>query len=113
MYKFVFFVPESHLETVKQAVFEAGAGQIGQYDQCCWQVAGQGQFRALEGSQPYVGQQHQLETLIEYRVEMMVSAEYLSSVLEKFFDAHPYETPAYDVTETLDCEAWLAQNNRK
>ena len=44
MLKLTFYVPESHLEPVKQAVFEAGAGRIGDYDSCCWQIAGQGQF---------------------------------------------------------------------
>ena len=57
MYTLCFYVPESALEQVKAAVFAAGAGRIGNYDQCCWQVAGQGQFRPLAGSNPAIGRQ--------------------------------------------------------
>ena len=57
VYKLCFYVPESHLESVKQAVFEAGAGAIGDYRDCCWQVKGQGQFRPMAGSQPFLGEQ--------------------------------------------------------
>ncbi|MGB1498121.1 MAG: NGG1p interacting factor NIF3, partial [Alloalcanivorax venustensis] len=53
VYKLCFYVPEEHAEAVKNAVFEAGAGRIGNYDCCSFQVAGQGQFRPLEGSDPY------------------------------------------------------------
>ncbi|MEH6542063.1 MAG: hypothetical protein V7748_18580, partial [Halopseudomonas sp.] len=53
MYKLCFFVPASHVEQVKQAVFAAGAGRLGNYDSCSWQVLGQGQFRPLSGSEPY------------------------------------------------------------
>ena len=55
MYSLVFYVPETHLEVVKEAVFLAGAGAIGDYDHCCWQAKGQGQFRPLEGSHPHLG----------------------------------------------------------
>ena len=55
MYKLCFYVPDSHLEAVKKAVFAIGAGRIGAYDSCCWQVLGQGQYRPLEGSQPFLG----------------------------------------------------------
>ena len=53
MYKIEFYTPESHLETVKKAMFEAGAGHLENYDCCCWQTRGIGQFRPLEGSNPY------------------------------------------------------------
>lgn len=53
MYKMCYFVPESHLETTKSALFEVGAGRIGDYDCCAWQCKGQGQFRPLDGSQPF------------------------------------------------------------
>ncbi len=56
MYKLCYYVPESHLEVTKQAIFDAGAGRVGNYDCCCWQVRGQGQFRPLPGSQPFIGQ---------------------------------------------------------
>ena len=72
MYSLRFYVPESHLEAVKAALFAVGAGRIGTYDSCSWQVLGQGQFRALEGSEPYIGQQGVVETVDEFDVNMPV-----------------------------------------
>ena len=66
-----FYVPESHLEPVKNALFAAGAGKIGNYDCCAWQTKGEGQFRALEGSQPFLGQKGQIEKVSEWKVEMV------------------------------------------
>lgn len=97
MYKLAFFVPESHLEPVKNAVFETGAGRIGHYDHCCWQVKGQGQFRPLEGSHPHIGAQDQLETVEEYRVELVCDDKLIKQAVAAMKLAHPYETPAYDV----------------
>ena|SRR6187402_1682011 len=97
MYKLVFFVPESHLESVKSAVFAAGAGKIGNYDSCCWQVAGTGQFRPLAGSSPFIGATHQLEHVTEYRVEMVCDKIFIKSVVAALRKAHPYEEPAFDV----------------
>lgn len=97
MYKLAFFVPESHLESVKSAVFATGAGKIGDYDHCCWQIKGQGQFRALEGSNPFIGQQGQVETVEEYRVELVCSDELIRDAVTAMKQAHPYEEPAYDV----------------
>ena len=97
MYKLVFFVPDSHLEQVKAAVFAAGAGRIGNYDQCCWQILGQGQFRPLSGANPYLGQRNRLEVLPEYRVEMVCSDELIHNVVRALRAAHPYEQPAFDV----------------
>ena len=102
MYKFCFFVPESHVESVKSAVFEAGAGRIGDYDCCSWQIKGEGQFRALPGSQPYIGEQNRLQTVEEYRVEMVVEKTKMKTVLSAFLNAHPYEEPAFDVMALID-----------
>ncbi len=96
MYKLCFFVPESHLASVKSALFALGAGKIGNYDCCAWQIAGQGQFRALEGSAPFIGQQGVVASVDEYRVEMVVSDEIIKSVVEALVEAHPYEVPAYE-----------------
>jgi len=97
MYKLVFFVPESHLEVVKAAVFSTGAGAIGHYGQCCWQVLGQGQFRPLPGSNPFIGRSQTLETLPEYRVEMVCDDACIASAVDALRKAHPYEEPAIDV----------------
>ncbi len=102
MYKLCFFVPETHLETVKAAVFEAGAGRIGDYDQCCWQVKGEGQFRPLSGSQPFLGTQGALENVVEYRVEMVMEKSCAKTVLKALKESHPYEEPAYDVMALVE-----------
>ena len=104
MYKLIFFVPESHKETVKQALFAQGAGRYEAYDCCSWEVLGSGQFKPLLGSQPYIGQQDIIETVAEYRVEMICSADNIKTILQTLIHYHPYETPAYEVLsiKTLD-----------
>ncbi|MGI4837547.1 MAG: hypothetical protein ACRYF9_08010 [Janthinobacterium lividum] len=97
MYKLAFFVPPSHLEAVKQAVFTAGGGRLGAYDQCCWQVLGEGQFRPLDGSQPFIGQSGIVEKLVEWKVELVVDEGMIADVVTALKAAHPYETPAYEV----------------
>lgn len=97
MYTLVFYVSESHLERVKEALFAAGAGAIGNYQKCCWQVLGQGQFKPMVGSQPFIGEQGQLEEVAEWRVEMVVAAAYIKPVMTALKAAHPYEEPAYAV----------------
>ncbi|GAB2895789.1 NGG1p interacting factor NIF3 [Microbulbifer echini] len=97
MYKLCVYIPASHLETVKQALFQAGAGRIGDYDSCCWQVLGCGQFRPLPGSQPFIGGSGQVEQVEEYRVEMVCMDNYVDTALEALYRAHPYEEPAFDV----------------
>ncbi|MDP1930894.1 MAG: YqfO family protein [Gammaproteobacteria bacterium] len=98
MFKLCFYVPASHLEQVKTAVFAAGAGRIGNYEHCSWQVLGLGQFRPLAGSNPFLGAQDQLETVEEYRVEMVCDAALIGTAVAALREAHPYEEPAYDVT---------------
>lgn len=102
MYKLCFYVPQSHLDVVKQAVFDAGAGRIGNYENCCWQVEGQGQFRPLAGSNPAIGQLNQLEAVVEYRVEMICEKNLISDVINALKRAHPYEEPAYDVVQLAE-----------
>lgn len=104
MYKFCFYVPESHLETVKQAVFAAGGGRIGAYDSCCWQALGQGQFRPLQDSQPFLGQQGQVEKVAEWKVEMVVGDELIHDAVKAMRNSHPYETPAFEVWRLSDMQ---------
>ena len=101
MLKLCFYVPESHLDAVKAAVFAAGAGRIGDYDNCCWQVLGHGQFRPLDGSKPYLGRPGEVEGVAEYRVEMVCEKAYVGAVVSALIAAHPYETPAWDVVEMI------------
>lgn len=102
MYKLVFYVPPSHLDATKQAVFNTGAGQIGQYDHCCWQVLGEGQFRPLKGSSPFLGEMGKLEVVEEYRVELVCRDGLIQDVVQALKKAHPYDEPAYDVWQLSD-----------
>lgn len=95
MYAIRFYVPEAHLNSVKQALFEAGAGRLGSYDHCCWQTVGQGQFRPLEGSQPFSGESSVVNFEPEYLVEMVCTDECKAAVIAALFASHPYETPAF------------------
>lgn len=97
MYKLSFFVPESHLELVKTALFETGAGKIGDYDSCCWQIKGLGQFRPLAGSNPFLGESGELEKVEEYKVEMVCDEDCIKQAINALKNAHPYEEPAYEV----------------
>lgn len=102
MYKLSFFVPEENLESVKQALFDAGAGRIGDYDHCCWQTLGQGQFRPLQGSDPHIGRQGEVERLAEWKVELVCSDELVRQLVAVLKQAHPYEEVAYDVWQLAD-----------
>ncbi|WP_439850741.1 NGG1p interacting factor NIF3 [Pseudomonas syringae] len=102
MYKLAFFVPPSHVDQVKSAVFAAGAGRIGAYDQCTWQVLGHGQFRPLDGSQPFLGQTGVVEQVQEWKVELVVADDLIQPVLVALKQSHPYETPAYEVWRLED-----------
>ena len=97
MHKLVFFVPESHKEKVKCALFQAGAGKLGCYDQCSWEMLGQGQFQPLAGAQPHLGGVGELEIVAEYRVEMVVDDALITTVIDVLREAHPYEEPAFDL----------------
>lgn len=102
MYKLSFYVPESHLEAVKIAVFSVGAGKIGNYDSCSWQSRGQGQFRPLEGSKPWLGQLGSVETVVEYKVELVCQNDLITKVVAALKKVHPYEEPAYDVVQLAE-----------
>jgi len=104
MYKLAFFVPPSHVEQVKDAVFAAGAGRIGNYDCCAWQVLGQGQFRPLDGATPFIGQAGEVERVAEWKVELVVADALIRPVVVALKLSHPYETPAYEVyrLDTID-----------
>lgn len=95
MFQIVFYVPESHVDPVKEALFAAGAGRIGDYEACAWQVLGSGQFRPMPGSQPFLGREGDLEVVPELRVEMACEEARIEAAIEALLEAHPYEEPAY------------------
>ena len=94
--KLVTFVPELHAETVRNALFNAGAGCIGNYDSCSFNVQGAGTFRAGEKANPFIGNRGELHTEPEIRIETIIPALKKSTLLRALLAVHPYEEPAYD-----------------
>ncbi len=95
--KLVVFVPKSHKEKVEQAIFDAGAGSIGKYDSCSFQAEGQGTFRAMEGSNPFVGNIGELHHEQEVRIETVFPKHIKGRIISAMLSAHPYEEVAYDI----------------
>ena len=95
MLLFIFYTPTNSVEQVKEAVFQAGAGKIGNYDSCSWMTLGQGQFKPLKDSNPYIGEQDKITLVDEYKVEMICREEVVTDVINALKNAHPYEEPAY------------------
>ncbi|MEQ6387887.1 Nif3-like dinuclear metal center hexameric protein [Bacillaceae bacterium S4-13-58] len=97
LYKLVIFVPTSHAEKVKEAIGDAGAGHIGNYSHCMFHTVGKGQFKPLEGTDPFLGTKGTLETVEEDRIETIVPKYMISNVLNAMREVHPYEEVAYDL----------------
>lgn len=95
--KWVIYVPPEHAEAVRAAVFDVGAGRIGDYSCCSWSVTGTGQFLPHNGAAPAVGAVGRVERLAEDRVEVVAPARLRTAVLTAMRGAHPYEEPAFDV----------------
>ena len=104
MYQLYFYVPASHLELVKNALFAAGAGRYKRYEYCAWQTLGQGQFRPLIGSQPFTGDVDRLTIIPEYKVEMICIKDKIEDAIEALLGTHPYEQPAYSIIKMLNAD---------
>jgi hypothetical protein len=102
MFKLIYYVPESHLESTKLAIFEAGAGGIGNYEHCAWQVLGTGQFKPVKGAKPFIGELDTLEQIPEWRVETIVPEEKAKAVAQALKASHPYEEPAFEFLAIID-----------
>jgi len=102
VYKLCYYVPDSHLEQTKAAVFDAGGGRVGNYDRCCFQMRGEGQFRPLPGSSPYIGSAGKVERVAEYRVELVCDDGLVERVVAALRRSHPYEEPAFDVVRLVE-----------
>lgn len=100
--KLVWFAPEDALDVTRAAVFDAGAGRIGEYERCSWYAAGTGTFEGGEGSDPAIGERGREERVAELRVETVVPANRIAEVVAALRAAHPYEEPAYDVYPLLE-----------
>ena len=97
--KLAVYVPESHSESVQNAMFNAGAGQIGNYSECSYSIEGISTFKPNEGSSPFNGEIGELTKDKEIKVEVLLNNHLLTSVINAMLKAHPYEEVAYDVFE--------------
>ncbi|HUK96229.1 MAG TPA: YqfO family protein [Gaiellaceae bacterium] len=95
--KLVVFVPPSSLDVVRDALFAAGAGRIGDYERCSWYAEGTGTFLGGEGTSPAIGEAGREERVAELRLETVYPDELHDRVLAALRAAHPYEEPAFDV----------------
>ena len=95
--KLAVFVPVAHAETLRNALFAAGAGHVGAYDECSFNMEGTGTFRGGEGTNPFVGQRGQRHQEGEMRVEMVYRVQKERAVLDAMRAAHPYEEVAFDL----------------
>ncbi len=98
-YKLIVFVPEKNLEAVSQALFNAGAGRIGQYSSCSFRSPGTGTFFGEPNSNPTVGQSGKLEEVAELRLETVLPIHQVEQVLQALRQSHPYEEPAFDLVQ--------------
>jgi len=96
-YKLAVFVPHTHAEQVYAAMCAAGAGRLGSYSHCAFLSRGEGRFLPLEGACPSLGAVGTPESVPETRLEMLVSPGRAAAVTAAMLEAHPYETPAYDL----------------
>lgn len=97
MYKLVVFVPKDHHQRVLDAVLNAGAGAIGNYSHCSFNIEGYGTFVPGEGTDPFIGKQGQMEKTEEIRIETVVPQSIRSKVIQAMLKSHPYEEVAYDL----------------
>lgn len=104
MFKIAFFVPVDHAATVKEAMFRAGGGKIGDYECCSFETLGIGQFRPLKGSNPFVGHVGEIEKVDELKVEMVCEDQFLRAVITAMKENHPYEMPAYDIIKLIELD---------
>lgn len=95
--KLVTFTTEESAQAVRNALFSAGCGHIGNYDSCSFNSTGEGTFRALNGATPYCGKINELHFEKEVKIETIFPAFKKESVIKALLDAHPYEEPAYDL----------------
>lgn len=101
MFHVAFYVPLEFAEKVKESMFQAGAGKIGNYARCSFESSGIGQFEPLNGSKPFIGESGKLEKVSELKVEMVCEKQFLTAAIAALKAAHPYETPAYYVIEMV------------
>lgn len=97
LYCFYYYVPKSHLEVTKQAIFSAGAGRMGNYRCCAWETKGTGQFQPESGSNAYIGKIGKVKKIGETKVETICPPSNIKKVIKMLKKTHPYEHPAFGV----------------
>ena len=102
MCKLVVFVPRSHMEVVRRAISEAGAGHVGNYSHCTFSSNGTGSFLPLDGAQPFIGENGVMEYVEEARLETIMPEKISRRVLKAMLNVHPYEEVAYDLYPLLN-----------
>jgi hypothetical protein len=95
--KLIVFVPREALDSVREALFAAGAGRIGDYEHCSWYTEGTGTFLGGAGTSPNVGRAGREERVNELRLETVFPTELQDEVIDALRRAHPYEEPAFDI----------------
>ena len=96
--KLITFVPKSDVETVKKALFEAGGGAIGNYENCSFSSEGIGTFKGNEVSNPVIGKPHEFKQLGEIKLDIVFAKHLESNILNNLFQTHPYEEVAYEIS---------------
>ena len=99
--KLVVFVPREALDPVRDALFAAGAGRIGDYERCSWYVQGTGTFLGGEATDPTIGERGREERVSEVRLETVYPADREEEIVRALREAHPYEEPAFDLYARL------------
>jgi hypothetical protein len=99
--KLVVFVPPESLDAVRDALFAAGAGRIGDYERCSWYTEGTGTFFGGEGTDPTIGERGREERVPELRLETVYPVDREDEVVRALRAAHPYEEPAFDLYALL------------
>ncbi|MEA2073372.1 MAG: NGG1p interacting factor NIF3 [Campylobacterota bacterium] len=102
MYKLNYYVPVDAKEKTKQALFNIGVGMFDNYDSCSWETLGVGQFKPVGNANPAIGELHKLETLQEYKIELICPDSLIQEAVRTLKEAHPYEEVAYEVFKMED-----------
>ena len=97
LYKLAVYVPKTHVDAVRIAIGNAGAGHLGNYKECSFSIEGEGRFKPCEGANPYIGKEGGLESVHEIKIETIVTQRVLGGVISAMLKAHPYEEVAYDL----------------
>ncbi len=100
-FKIVVFVPADNADELTFAMSFAGAGEIGNYTACSFRSEGVGTFIGNKNSKPYLGQAGKFEKADEVRLEMICSIENLNNAIDKMYEVHPYEEPAYEIYKVM------------